>query len=58
MRTTERIIDYIKSWLYYPKMRKYFESINLKNADLWRKKMFPRFSYAWWHCKHGKLKAR
>ena len=52
----ERIVDYIKSWIYYPKMKKYFDDRNMSNHNPWRNQKFARFKYASWHCKRGKLK--
>ena len=46
----KRMIDFIKSWLYYPKMVKYLKDkcgIEYKNS---------RLGYSWWHCHTGKLK--
>lgn len=46
------IVDFIKSWLYYPKLKKY-----LKNNGLSVKVMFgDRLRYAKWHCQVAKLK--
>lgn len=47
-----RIIDFIKSWIYYPKMVKYIKkSYCIDLSDRW-----SRFEYAWWHCHVWKLK--
>ena len=46
----KRMIDFIKSWIYYPKMVKYLKDkcgIEYKNS---------RLGYSWWHCHTGKLK--
>ena len=46
----KKMIDFIKSWLYYPKMVKYLKDkcgIEYKNS---------RLGYSWWHCHTGKLK--
>lgn len=56
MKSTERIIDYIKSWLYYPTMKKYFDDRGMSDCNHWDKRKFGRFRYAWWHCHVGKLK--
>lgn len=56
MKTIERIIDYIKSWLYYPTMKKYFDDRKMSDYNHWRNRKFARFKYAWWHCHVGKLK--
>ena len=56
MKITERIADYIKSWIYYPTMEKYFDDRNMSAYNCWKNKRFARFSYAWWHCHVGKLK--
>lgn len=55
-KTTERIIDYIKSWLYYPTMKKYFDDRKMSGYNRWNNRKFARFEYAWWHCHVGKLK--
>lgn len=44
------IIDFIKSWLYYPKMKRYLNRLGIHNWDN------QRLYYAWWHCHVGKLK--
>ena len=56
MKKMERIIDYIKSWFYYPKMEKYFDDRNMSDYNRWKNEKFARFKYAWWHCHAGKLK--
>lgn len=43
-----RIYDFIRSWIYYPKMTKFLNGIGIKEPD-------SRFEYALWHCKTGKL---
>lgn len=58
MKIIERISDYIKSWLYYPTMKKYFDDRKMSECNTWRNKRFARFKYAWWHCHVGKLKER
>ena len=46
------IIDFLKSWLYYPKLKEYLE-----NKGMSVKVMFGnRFGYAKWHCRLAKLK--
>ena len=45
------IIDFIKSWLYYPKLKKYFE-----NKGMIDYVPETRFEYAKWHSRCGKLK--
>lgn len=56
MKIAEKILDYIKSWIYYPKMKKYYEEKKLEVYNPWRNERFARFKYAWWHCHVGKLK--
>ena len=51
-----RIIDYIKSWLYYPKMKKCLDDRNLSACNPWNNERFARFKYASWHCKLEKIK--
>ena len=46
------IIDFIKSWLYYPKIKKYLKSIGVRDEDMYG----TRLGYAKIHCKCGKLK--
>ncbi len=47
----KRIIDFIKSWFYYPKLKRYameqggWMKIYISNIG--------RFQYAWWHCRKG-----
>lgn len=43
-----RIYDFIRSWIYYPKMKKYLNSIGIKQV-------MRRLQYAFWHSKTGKL---
>ena len=52
----KRIIDYVKSLFYYPKMKQYFDDRNMSDCNIWRNQKFARFKYASWHCKHGKMK--
>lgn len=56
MKITERIIDFIKSFMYYPTMKKYFDDSGMSDCNHWRDREFGRFEYAWWHCHVGKLK--
>lgn len=58
MKKLQRIVDYIQSWFYYPKMEKYFDDRNMNNYNWWKYKRFARFKYAWWHCHVGKLKEK
>lgn len=58
MKLLERIADYIKSWLYYPTMKKYFDDRKMSECNTWRNENFARFKYAWRHCHVGKLKER
>lgn len=58
IKSLQRIVDYIKSWLYYPKMEKYFDDREMTIYSRWKYKKFARFKYAWWHCRVGKLKMR
>lgn len=45
-----RMIDFVKSWIYYSKMIKYLK--DRCEID------YPcsRLRYSWWHCHAGKLK--
>ena len=45
------ILDFIKSWLYYPTMVKYLNKLGIHSWDN------QRLYYSWWHCHVGKLKA-
>lgn len=56
MKIIERMVDYIKSCIYYPKMKKYFDERNMAECNCWRNKRFAVFRYAWWHYHVGKLK--
>ena len=56
MRIIERIADYIKSCLYYPKMKKYFDERDMAGCNHWKNERFAMFKYAWWHCHVGKFK--
>lgn len=47
----KRVIDFVKSWFYYPKLKKY----DLEQGG-WIKTYISntgRFQYAWWHCRKG-----
>lgn len=46
------IIDFIKSWLYYPKLKKELKRIGVREEDMYG----TRYGYAKFHCKCGKLK--
>lgn len=49
MKSVLRIYDFIKSWIYYPKMKRY---LNEKcGVDC----VHTRIQYALWHCKVGFL---
>ena len=50
----ERIIDFLDSFFYYPKMKRYFIDKGWHNP--WQDEKFSRIKYAWWHCHHGKLR--
>lgn len=56
MKLLERIVDYIKSWIYYPTMERYFNERGMTQYNVWKHEKFARFKYAWWHCHVGKLK--
>nr|DAX08371.1 MAG TPA: hypothetical protein [Bacteriophage sp.] len=47
-----RVVDFIKSWLYYPEMKRYLR----EKCNVCYQK--SRVKYAWWHCHAGKLKNR
>ena len=40
------IVDFIKSWLYYPKLKEYLEHNGQREFDWWG----TRWKYAKWHC--------
>ena len=40
------IIDFIKSWLYYPKLKKYLKRIGVRDEDMYG----TRWGYAKNHC--------
>lgn len=47
----KRILDFIKSWIYYPKLKEY-----ATEQGGWMKENIlktGRFQYAWWHCRKG-----
>ena len=49
MKAALRIYDFIKSWMYYPKMKRYLKercSVDYPNT---------RLKYSFWHCKAGML---
>lgn len=50
MKTINRILDFVESWLYYPKMKKHLNKLGIHNWDN------RRLYYAWWHCRVGRLK--
>lgn len=52
----QRIFDYIKSLMYYPTMKKYFDDRDMSECNTWNNDRFARFKYAWWHCHVGMLK--
>lgn len=56
MKITEKIYDFIKSWIYYPKMEKYFDDKGKSEYNPWKNRKFARFKYAWFHCHVGKMK--
>lgn len=56
MKIIERILDYKKSWIYYPTMKKYFDARKMSDYNRYNDRKFARFKYAWWHCHVGKLK--
>ena len=47
----KRMIDFVKSWFYYPKLKKYamehggLMKVYISNTG--------RFQYSWWHCRKG-----
>lgn len=45
----KKIIDFAKSWLYYPKMQKYLIKTYGKKMNM------TRLQYSIWHCKLEKL---
>lgn len=51
-----RIVDFIQSWIFYPKMVKYFCDRGMENCNPWYREKFARIRYSWWHCHVGKLK--
>lgn len=49
MKMILRIYDFIKSWIYYPKMKHYLKEKCGVDCD------HTRIQYALWHCKVGIL---
>ena len=49
MKIVLRIYDFIKSWIYYPKMKHYLKE--KCGVDC----VHTKFQYALWHCKQGIL---
>lgn len=56
MKIIEKIADYIKSWIYYSTMKKWFNDMNMSKYNHWNNRKFARFRYTWLHCNVGKLK--
>lgn len=51
-----RIYDFIRSWIYYPKLCKYFMKSMPDETFVWFMGEYnSRWKYALWHCKRGKL---
>ena len=49
MKLVLKVYDFIKSWIYYPKMKRYLkEKCGVDCA-------YTRIQYALWHCKVGFL---
>lgn len=46
MKLFIRVYDFIKSWLYYPKMKRFLNGIECEPTR-------SRLKYALWHCKNG-----
>lgn len=46
MKLFERIADCIKSLMYYPTMKKYFNDRKMSRYNRWNDKKFARFEYA------------
>ena len=46
MKLFIRVYDFIKSWLYYPKMKRYLNGIECEPTR-------SRLKYALWHCITG-----
>lgn len=44
-----RVYDFIKSWLYYPKMIQYLRKCGINEFKR------TKFQYALWHCRTGNL---
>lgn len=51
MRKLLKLIDFFKSWIYYPEMVRYFKKQGIDISKKW-----TRIRYAWWHCRVGRLK--
>ena len=49
MKSVLRIYDFIKSWIYYPKMKRYLKEKCGVGC------VHTRIKYALWHCKQGIL---
>lgn len=48
MKFVLRIYDFVKSWLYYPKMKIYLRRLGIDYPEI-------RFTYSLWHCRGGQL---
>lgn len=48
MKFVLRVYDFIKSWMYYPKMKSYLWGLGVDYPE-------SRFTYSLWHCQSGKL---
>ena len=44
-----KFYDFVKAWMYYPKMKKYLEKLGVEVGQ-------SRLQYAIWHCKTGMLR--
>lgn len=58
MKKIERIIDFAKSFIYYPKMKRYFDEKGMSDCNIWGNERFASIKYAWWHFHVGKLKRK
>lgn len=57
MSIHEKIIDFVKSWLYYPKMCRHFMTTMADITSIqFMERYNNRWKYAWWHCRVGKMK--
>lgn len=47
----KRILDFIKSWIYYTNLKKYA----IEQGGLMKEYISKtsRFQYSWWHCRKG-----